>query len=122
MARRIDTHTKPMTMRRSQRLGCVAEATIRDISVSARAWTRAGAPAPQSLSWLHTGRHRDAHDCQGANQFAANDGDGGQQKLFSLLIRLAQDGMAMIERVEQLRQLEGVLGQVGRLCGGDALV
>ena len=28
----------------------------------------------------------------------------------------------MIESVEELRQLEGVLGEVGRLGGGDALV
>src|ERR1700738_4684388 len=30
--------------------------------------------------------------------------------------------MAVIEGIEKLCQLERVLGQVGRLCGGDALV
>src|SRR6267143_3354124 len=30
--------------------------------------------------------------------------------------------MAVVEGIEKLCQLERVLGQVGRLCGGDALV
>ena len=53
---------------------------------------------------------------------AADHGYRGQQKLFSLLIGLAQDWMAMIESVEKLRQLEDVLGEVRRLGGRDALV
>src|SRR5690348_12447709 len=71
---------------------------------------------------LHDGRHRDAQDRQGTDQFAAGDRDGGQKELLSLLIRLAEDGMAMIEGVKKLRELEDMLGQVCRFCSGDALV
>src|SRR5271165_1067349 len=52
---------------------------------------------------LHDWRHGDAHHCERANQFTPNYRDRGQQKLFSLFIRLAQDGMAVIKRVEKLR-------------------
>ena len=75
-----------------------------------------------TLRILHDRRDGDAHDCQRANQFAADHGDCGQQELLSLFIGLAQDGMTVIERVEKLRQLEGVLGKIGGFGGGDALV
>src|SRR5258708_39334420 len=74
----------------------------------------------KTLRILHHGWDRDTHHLKRANQFAADYRHRGQQELLSLLIGLAQDGMAMIERVEELRQLEGVLGQICGLCGGDA--
>src|SRR4029077_8444030 len=75
-----------------------------------------------TLRILHDRWHCDAHHGESANQFAANHGDRGQEGLFSFLIGLAQDGMAVIERVEELCQLEGMLCKIGGLCGGDALV
>jgi hypothetical protein len=56
-----------------------------------------------SPSGLHDRWHCDAHDGERANQFAANDRYRSKQELFSPLIRLAEDGMAVIESVEELR-------------------
>ena len=64
----------------------------------------------------------DAHHRQQGDQFAANHRCGRQQELLSAFICLVQDVVAMVEVVELLRQLEGVLGGVGRFCGGDALL
>ena len=44
------------------------------------------------------------------------------RKMFPLLVGFAEDGMTMVEGVEKLRQLEDVLGQIGRLSRGNALV
>src|SRR5258708_35063822 len=76
----------------------------------------------KTLRILHHGWDRDTHHLKRANQFAADYRHRGQQELLSLLIGLAQDGMAMIERVEELRQLGGVLGQICVLWVGDALL
>src|SRR5216684_5684254 len=76
----------------------------------------------KTLRILHHGWDRDTHHLKRANQFAADYRHRGQEELLSLLIGLAQDGMAMIERVEELRQLEGVPGEICRRCGGDALI
>ena len=75
-----------------------------------------------SPSGLHNRGHGDAHDGESANQFAPNDRDRSKQELFSPLIGLAEDGMAVIEGVEELRQSESVLGEVGRFCSRDTLV
>src|SRR5208283_4889501 len=56
-----------------------------------------------------------------ANQLTPNHRRGRQQKFSPPLIRLAQNGIAVIESIEKLRQLEGMLGQISRLGGRDAL-
>jgi hypothetical protein len=76
----------------------------------------------KSRTSLHDGRDCDAHDRECGDEFAADYGDGGQQELFSFFVRLSEDGMAMVEGVEELRQLEDVFGEVGGLGGGDGLV
>src|SRR5580698_3808816 len=70
---------------------------------------------------LHRSGYGDTHDGERPNQLAADDGGVRQQKLFPLLVGLAQDRMAMIKSVEQLRQLERVFGQIRGLGGGNAL-
>src|ERR1022692_4289639 len=62
---------------------------------------------------LHDCRYSDAHDCQAPNQLAADNGHRGQQELLSLLHRFAEDGMAVVEGVEKLRELENIWGFVG---------
>src|ERR1700683_3131976 len=114
----------PMMIRRGVRSGCVDGGVVDDISLVGRRGQESPRRTGQHhiLSRLHDRRNCDAHDCQSANQFAANYCYRGQQKLLSLLIRLAQDGMAVIKSAEELRQLEGVFGKVGWLCGRDALI
>src|SRR6202521_2467256 len=63
----------------------------------------------------------DPHRRENANEFAAHHGRGCQQELFPPLIRFAQDWIAVIEGVEKLRQLEGMLGKISRFGGRDAL-
>ena len=71
---------------------------------------------------LHYRRDGDAHDGECGDEFAADYGHRGQQESFSFLVGLAEDGMAMVEGVEELRQLENVLGEIRGFGGGDALV
>jgi hypothetical protein len=54
----------------------------------------------RDAGFSHRWRSGNAHHGQRANQFAANDRCRGQQELLSLLIRLAEDGMAVIEDVK----------------------
>src|SRR5579863_4578454 len=71
---------------------------------------------------LHDGWDGDAHDRECGDQFAADYGDGGQQESFSFFIWLREDGMAVIEGVEELGQLEDVFGEICGFGGGDALI
>src|SRR5580698_47958 len=71
---------------------------------------------------LHHGRHGDSHHREGADEFAADHGDGRQQKFLFLFVSLGEDRVAVIESVEELRQLEDMLSQMSRFGGGDALV
>ena len=57
-----------------------------------------------------------------ANQFAADHRDRGQQELLPLLVRFAEDGIPVVESVEELRELENMFGQIRGLGRGDALV
>src|ERR1019366_4862058 len=69
----------------------------------------------------HYRRDTDPHGRKNANELAANHGCGCQQELSPALIRFAQDWIAVIEGVEKLRQLEGMLGKISRFGGRDAL-
>ena len=71
---------------------------------------------------LHYRRYRNTHDGESANQFTADDGDRGQQELLSHLIRLREDGIAVVERIEELRELKSMLGEVGWFGSRDALI
>src|ERR1700722_9085563 len=71
---------------------------------------------------LHHGGNLNAQDSQRADQFATNHRHGRQKKLFSLFIRLAENRMPVVKRVEQLRQPENVLRQKRGLSGRDATV
>jgi hypothetical protein len=82
--------------------------------VSAARWSVTGP--------LHDGRDRDAHDRQRGDEFAADYRHGRQQELFSFFVGLAEDGMAVVESVEELCQLEDVFGKICGLGGGDAFV
>jgi hypothetical protein len=68
--------------------------------------TRSQLPALQKMLGVpHSLHHRwrpNTHEGERANQLAANNIDGSQQKLFTLFIRFADDGMAMVERTEKL--------------------
>ena len=48
----------------------------------------------------HYGRHADAHDRQHPCQFPAHNRHRCQQKFLATLVRLGQDGMAMVEGIE----------------------
>src|ERR1019366_1256737 len=69
----------------------------------------------------HYRRDTDPHGRENANELAANHGHGCQQELSPALLRFAQDWIAVIEGVEKLRQLEGMLGKISRFGGRDAL-
>src|ERR1700745_1480622 len=86
-----------------------------------RASTSRATRAP-TAGTLHDWRNGDAHDRQAPNQFTTHHGDGGKQKLFPLLLRLAQDGMAVVEGVKKLGELENMFRQVRWLRGGNTLV
>ena len=106
-----DTMMTTMEGTSARPFDCVAEFEVFDILFSS-GQTRTGVSAPHEL--LHDRRNGDSHYCQGANQFAANYGNGGQQKLFPLLIGLTEDGVAVIKRVEKLRELKRMLGEIRR--------
>src|SRR3981081_2311422 len=94
------------------------------VFVMARSRTGVAAPhgLPRTVRTLHHRWDGDAHHGQSANQFAPDYCNSRQQEMFSPLIGLIQYWVAMIKGVEQLRQLECVLGQIGGLGCGDALV
>src|SRR5713101_6348455 len=69
----------------------------------------------------HDRRNSDPHRRKDPNQLAANYGHCCQQELFPPLIRFTQDRIAVIEGIEKLRQLEGMLGEISRFSGRDAL-
>ncbi len=71
---------------------------------------------------LHDFRGFDAHHRQHADQFAFDHGCGRQQELLPSLIGLGQDVVPVIEVVELLRQLEGMLGGEGRFGRRNALL
>ena len=77
---------------------------------------------PQLHCPLHYRRDRDAHDRQRGDEFTADYGYRCEQELFSFFVGFAEDRMAVVEGVEELRQLEDVLGQIGGFGGGDALI
>src|ERR1700758_3710660 len=80
---------------------------------------------PETPYWqalLHDWRNRNPHNCQRAHQFPPDDGYRGQQELLPLFVRLAEDRVAMIERIKKLSQLKHVLGQGGGLDRGDSLL
>ena len=72
--------------------------------------------------FLHRFRAFDAEQRERANQFAQCDGGRGKKECFSGWVTLSQNVMVVVEVGELLRKLEGVLGEIGRLGGGDALV
>src|SRR3981189_2271627 len=80
-----------------------------------------GTEDARRTSDLQDRRDTDPHRGKNANELAANHGHGCQQELFPPLIRFAQDWIAVIEGIEKLRQLEGVLGKISRFSGCDAL-
>src|ERR1700716_1851570 len=80
-----------------------------------------GTEDARRTSDLHDRRDTDPHRGKNANELAANHGYGCQQELFPPLIRFAQDWIAVIEGVEKLRQLKGMLGKISRFSGRDAL-
>jgi hypothetical protein len=84
----------------------------------------AARPVFVSTRWcrLHDWRDTDTHDAQRGNEFAADYGHRCQQELFSVFVWLAEDGMAVIESVKELSQLEDVFGEVCGLGCSDALV
>src|SRR5215472_1735877 len=52
---------------------------------------------------LHDGRNSDSQNTQRPDQFASNDCYCQEKKLLPLFVFFAQDRMAMVERVEELR-------------------
>ncbi len=82
---------------------------------------------PRSLLYLcrcalHAFRGFDAEVAEGADHLALGDCSGGQQEGFAGGVGLVEDVVAVVEVVELLGELEGVLGQVRGLGGGDALL
>ena len=73
-------------------------------------------------SLLHCFRALNAQPGQHDDQLAKGDGGGCEQEGFARGVFFGEDVMAVVEVVELLRQLEGVLGEIGRLGGGDALL
>ena len=53
--------------------------------------------------FLHHRRHGDAEHGERADQFAAHDRDGCEQKLLPAFIGFVQDGVTVVEVIEQLR-------------------
>ena len=82
------------------RFDCVAGFEWFDILFSSGE-TRTGVSAPHEF--LHDRRYGDSHHSQRTDEFTANYGDCGQQELFSGFIGLAENGMAVIKGVEELR-------------------
>src|SRR5207302_6003933 len=74
------------------------------------------------LCKLHNGWHADSHAREHADQFAANNPNGGQQEFLPSFVGLGEDVVAVVKVIEQLPQLKGVLGSIGRLGGCDALI
>ena len=70
---------------------------------------------------LHDGRDSDAHDFQRTDQFAPHYCYCCQQELFPPLVGLAEDRMPVVERVEKLRELKDMLGEICGLRGRDGV-
>ena len=73
-------------------------------------------------SLLHCLGAFDAEESERADEFAQGDRGGGEEECFARGVFFREDVMAMVEVGELLRELEGVLGKIGRLGGGDALL
>src|SRR5271170_5780713 len=71
---------------------------------------------------LHHGWGFDAEVAEGAGHLALGYCCCGQVEGFAGGVGLVEDVVAMVEVVELLSQLEGVLGEVGGLGRGDALL
>src|SRR5579864_2993117 len=73
-------------------------------------------PRPSHYSWRNY-----THHLQAANERPPHNRGRSQKKLLFRLIRFGEYVVLVVKVVELLRQLESILGGVGRLGGGDTL-
>src|SRR5579885_70986 len=70
---------------------------------------------------LHDRRNSNSQNPKGPYQLTPDDRNGQKKKLLSLFVLLAQDGVTVIEGVEELSELKHMLCQIRWLGRRDAL-